>query len=93
MDAFFHKGIELAELDKHKQAIEIFDKLLSKHKNNVNVIYAKSRSKAALEEIEDSLSLLKQAISQNPKVIKKWAKQEKIFERFQEDERFKKLVK
>ena len=92
-DALFHKGIELAELDKHKQAIEIFDRLLSKHKDNVNVIYAKSRSKAALDELEESLVLLKKAISYNPKVIKKWAKQEKIFERFQEIEQFRKLVK
>ena len=27
MDAFFHKGIELAELGKHEKAIEIFDKI------------------------------------------------------------------
>jgi len=92
MDALFHKGIEIAELGKHKQAIEIFDKLLTEHKNNVNVIYAKSRSKAALGEIDQSLDLLKQAISQNPKVIKKWAKQEPVFEKIQDDERFKKIT-
>jgi len=93
MDAFFHKGIELAELERHKEAIKIFDKLLDKHKDNVNVIYAKARSKAALNEIGESLALLKNAISKNSKVIKKWAQKEKIFERFQDNEQFQKLIK
>ena len=91
-DAFFHKGIELAELDRHNESIEIFDKLLSKHKENVNVLYAKSRSMAALERIEESLTLLGQAIAKDSKTIKKWAKQEKIFEKIFDDERFRKLV-
>ena len=93
MDALFHKGIELAELGKHKQALEIFDKILSKHKNNVNVTYAKSRSKAALDQIDESLELLKQAISQNKKVIKKWVEHEKIFDKLQDDERFRKIIR
>ena len=93
MDALFHKGIELAELGKHDRAIEIFDKLLSKHTDNVNVIYAKSRSMASLNFDEVALSLLKQAISKNPKLIKKWAVKEKTFEKFEDDERFEKLVK
>jgi tetratricopeptide (TPR) repeat protein len=92
MDAFFHKGIELAEIGKHDEAIKNFDTLLKKHVNNVNVIYAKARSKAALNEIDESLALLKQAISKSPKVIKKWAKQEKIFEKLQDDERFRKII-
>src|SRR3972149_3315794 len=91
----FDKVLEIKPDDApslNNQAIEIFDKLLTEHKNNVNVIYAKSRSKAALGEIDQSLDLLKQAISQNPKVIKKWAKQETVFEKIQDDERFKKIT-
>jgi tetratricopeptide (TPR) repeat protein len=93
MDALFHKGIELAELGNHKQSIEIFDKILSKHKDNVNVIYAKSRSNAAIGEIDQSFELLKKAVSKNPKAIKQWAKQEKIFESLLEDERFRRIIK
>ena len=91
-DAFFHKGIELAELDRHNEAIEIFDRLLSKHKDNVNVLYAKSRSEAALDHPEEAFELLKKAIAKDSKTIKSWAKKEKMFEKFFDDERFRKLV-
>jgi hypothetical protein len=47
---------------------------------------------AALERIEESLTLLGQAIAKDSKTIKKWAKQEKIFEKIFDDERFRKLV-
>jgi len=93
MDAFFHVGIELAELGKHEKAIEIFDKILSKHKDNVNIIYAKSRSKAELGMYPESLELLKQAISKNPKTIRSWAKEEPIFQKLHRDDEFRKLVK
>ena len=89
----FHKGIELAELNEHKKAIEIFDNILKKYKDNVNVIYAKARSKAALDEIGQSMELLKKAITKDPKTIRKWAKEEKVFERFHDNEQFKRLVK
>ena len=87
-----NKAIALAELGRHKEAIEVFDNLLAKHKENVNVLYAKSRSMAALEHTEESLALLGQAIAKDSKTIKKWAKQEKIFEKLSDDERFRKLV-
>ncbi|KAG2474353.1 MAG: putative TPR domain protein, component of TonB system [Nitrosopumilales archaeon] len=93
LDAIFHKGIELTELQKHDKAIRIFDDLLRKQKENVNLIYAKARSMAALDEIGLSMELLKKAISKDPKTIRKWAKDEKIFERFHDDEQFRKLVK
>jgi len=48
---------------------------------------------AALDEIGLALELLKKAISKDPKTIRKWAKDEKIFERFHEDEQFRKMVK
>ena len=92
-DALFHRGIELAELGKHDRALAIFDKILEKHKDNVNVIYAKSRSKAALGDFSESIELLKSAITKNPKVIREWAKQEKIFDRLHSSEQFRKLVK
>jgi tetratricopeptide (TPR) repeat protein len=63
MDALFHKGIELAELDRHEKAIEIFTKILSKHKDNANIIYAKARSNAALGNYLEAMDLLKRAIS------------------------------
>ena len=47
---------------------------------------------AALERTEESLALLWQAIAKDSKTIKKWAKQEKIFEKMFYDERFRKLV-
>ena len=90
---FFHRGIELAELGKHEKALEIFDKILSKHKDNVNIIYAKSRSKAELGMYPESLELLKQAISKNPKTIRTWAKEEPIFAKLHDNEQFRKLVK
>jgi len=41
----------------------------------------------------ESLELLKQAVSKSPKVIRGWAKEEKIFEKFHENDQFRKLVK
>ena len=93
MDAFFHKGIEMAELGKHEMALEIFDKLLQIHKDNVNVIYAKARSNAALDNIDEAIYLLGQAMKKDRKTIKKWAIQEKFFDSLLDDPRFNKLVK
>ncbi len=93
MDALFHKGIELAELERHEKAIEIFSKILSKHKDNANIIYAKSRSEAALGNYQESMELLKMAISLNSKTIRDWAKEEKIFEKLHDNEQFRKMVK
>jgi tetratricopeptide (TPR) repeat protein len=93
MDDFFHVGIELAELDKHEKAIEIFDQILAKHKDNINIIYAKSRSKAALGAYPESLELLKHAITKNPKTIREWAKKEKIFTQLHNNDKFRALVK
>jgi tetratricopeptide (TPR) repeat protein len=83
----------LAELGQHEKALKVFDEILEKFKDNVNVIYAKSRSKAALGIYPESLELLKQAISKNPKVIRGWAKEEEIFEKLHENDQFRKLVK
>ena len=93
MDALFHKGIEHAELNNHKKAIEIFDQILAKHKDNINIIYAKSRSKAAMGEDVESLELLKKAVAMEGKTIREWAKKEKTFQKFHSDDQFKKLVK
>ena len=60
---------------------------------NVNVIYAKARSKAALEKYPEALELLKQAISRNPKIIRKWAKEESIFTVLHNNDKFRALVK
>ena len=60
MDAFFQKGVQLAELGKHEKALEIFDEILSKHKDNVKcIIYAKSRSKAELGMISRIIRITK----------------------------------
>lgn len=93
MDAKFHKGIEQAELGKHEKAIIIFDEILKDHKDNVNVVYAKSRSMAALNEDSIALGLLKEAVSKNPKTIRAWAKEEKIFAKYHTSETFRKMVK
>ena len=92
-DSLFHKGIELAEIGNHEKAIEIFDKILTKHNDNINLIYAKSRSKAAIGEYDESMNLLRKAISSDGKTIREWAKNEKIFDKFHDDEQFRKLVK
>ena len=93
MDAFFHVGIELAELGKHAKAVDIFDRILSRHADNVNIVYAKARSLAELGRYSESMHLLRQAISKNPKTIRSWAKEEKIFQKFHSSEQFRKLVK
>ena len=92
-DSLFHKGIELAELGRHENALKIFDKLLSKHKDNPNVLYAKARSLAELDQVGQSMEYLKNAVRKDPKTIRKWAKAEKAFERFEDDERFRRIVK
>ena len=93
MDAFFHKGMELAELGKHEKALEIFDKLLQIHKDNVNVIYAMARSNAAISNIDRALYLLEQAVKKDRKTIKKWAIEDEFFDSLQDEPKFTKLVK
>ena len=85
--------MQLAELGKHEKALDVFDEILKKYKDNVNVIYAKSRSKAAIEKYPEALELLKQAISRNPKIIRKWAKEEPIFTVLHNNDKFRALVK
>jgi tetratricopeptide (TPR) repeat protein len=93
LDAFFHKGIELAELGKHERALEIFDELLRMHKDNVNVIYAMARSHAAISNVDRALYLLEQAVKKDRKTIKKWAVEDEFFDSLQEEPKFRKLVK
>ena len=93
MDAFFHKGMELAELGKHERALEIFDKLLQIHKNNVSVLYAMARSNAAISNVDRALYLLEQAVKKDRKTIKKWAVEDEFFDSLQEEPKFRKLVK
>ena len=85
--------IELAELEKHEEAIKIFDEVLQKHRDNINIIYAKARSKAALDQLPESLELSRKAVSREGKTIREWAKKEKIFEKLYDNEEFKRLVK
>ncbi len=92
MDAFFHKGIELAEIGKHERALEIFDKLLQLHKDNVNVIYAMARSHAAISNVDRALYLLEQAIKKDQKTIKKWAIEDEFFDSLLDEPKFRKLV-
>jgi len=92
-DAFFQKGVQFAELGKHEKAIDVFNEILKKYKDNVNVIYAKSRSCAAIDKIPESMELLKQAIARNPKIIRNWAKEEPIFTKLHNDDKFRALVK
>ena len=65
LDALFHTGVELAHLDRHEKAITVFDKVLTKFGRNISVVYAMARSKAAINEVEESLSLLKEAAKQS----------------------------
>jgi len=93
MDAFFHKGIELAELGKHERALEIFDKLLDIHVDNVSVIYAIARSNAAISNVDKALYLLEQAVKKDRKTIKKWAMEDEFFDSLQDEPKFMKLIK
>ena len=76
---------------KHLDALIIFDKILSSNEN-VNVIYAKARSKAAIGNVDESLEFLKKAIKKDPKAVKNWIKSEKIFQSIH-DERIEKIIK
>ena len=71
----------------------MFDEILVKFKDNVNVIYAKSRSKAALGMYPESLELLKQAVTKSPKLIREWAKKEKAFTNLHNNDKFRALIK
>ena len=92
LDALFHTGVELAQLNKHEKAIVVFDKVLTRFGRNINVVYAKARSKAALNEVEESLSLLKEATKQS-KIIKTWAREDEIFLKFFDDPEFESIVR
>ena len=56
------------------------------------MVYAKARSKAALNHVEEAFALLNVAIKSS-KTIKLWARIEKIFEKFYDDPEFQKMVK
>ena len=92
-DAFFYKGIELAEIGNYHEAISIFDDILKKDPKNVNAIYSKSCSKAQLGEEDEALALLAQAISYKGAIVKNWAIKEKFFDKLKDDPRFKVVVK
>ena len=47
----------------------------------------------ALGNYQESIELLKKAISLNSKTIREWAKEEKIFEKLHDNEQFRKIVK
>ena len=70
----------------------MFDKVLAKFGRNINIVYAKARSKAALNEIEESLILLKEATKQS-KIIKTWAREDEIFDRFLDDPEFESIIR
>jgi len=61
--------------------------------NNVNVIYAISRSNAAMGNIDKALYLLEQAIKKDRKTIKKWAIDDEFFDSLLDEPKFRKLVK
>lgn len=91
-DVTFQIGIQTAELGKHAQALKIFEGI-SGHSNNVNILYALARSRAALEEYSTAMDLLKKAVAKSPKVIREWAREEDAFKPLYHNERFRKLVK
>ena len=86
-------GVQTCALPIYEKAIRVFDDLLRQKKDNVNVMYAKARSLAALEQDAPALEMLKKAISKDPKTIRKWAKAEKIFERYHENDQFRRIVR
>ena len=96
-DAKFHTGIEMAELGDHRRAIRVFDEILAGRggagAGGASVAYAKSRSLAAEGEGAAAMALLGEAISKDPKTIRAWAREEKIFERYHSSEQFRKMVK
>ena len=65
------RGWKLTELDRHQKALDVFDAILAKNKDNINVIYAKARSKAALGQYSQAMELLTKAVSGSPKVIRR----------------------
>ena len=72
--------------------VETIIKILDRHKGNVNVVYAKASSKAALNEVNEAFDLLNVAIK-HLKTIKLWARKEKVFQKFYEDPEFQRMVK
>ena len=78
---------------KIKSIAFCIDEISKKFKDNVNVVYAKSRSLAALERYPESLELLKKAVSGSPKVIRAWAKEEPIFTKLHSNDQFRRIVK
>jgi len=46
-----------------------------------------------LGKYPESLELLKQAVSKNPKIIRAWAQEEKAFTQLHNNEKFRALVK
>ena len=76
-----------------RRRLDVFDAILAKNKDNINVIYAKARSKAALGQYSQAMELLTKAVSGSPKVIRVWAREEKVFQVFHSERWFRKLVK
>ena len=91
-DVTFQRGIQTAELGNHRQAIRIFEGI-AQHQDNVNILYALTRSRAALGEYSVAMDLLKRSISKSPKMIRAWAREEDAFKPLYHNERFRKMVK
>lgn len=91
--ALLNKGIFYSNSGYPQKAIdEYYDKILKDDPKDANALYDKACAKSLLNEEQDAIVLLKQAIELEPK-CKQSAKTDKDFENIKNNEEFKKLIK
>ena len=54
-------------MGEHRKAIDVFEGISEKHKDNVNITYALARSRAALTEYDTAIPLLKRLSPRAPR--------------------------
>ncbi len=89
--AWIAKGIILSLLVKYDEAIKCYDKVLEVDPKNTRALYNKACAKARQGRVDESLALLKEAISLQSK-FKEIAKEDRAFNGLKNDMRFKALV-
>jgi tetratricopeptide (TPR) repeat protein len=87
------KAIALDIAKRKEEAIDWYDKALKINPQNAYALYNKSCTMSLLGwDVNEILMVLKNAITFNP-TYKNLAKDDKDFEKFKDDERFKELLK
>jgi tetratricopeptide (TPR) repeat protein len=91
MICILNKGLALHCLGRYNQALTCYDKILEMTPDNADTLYHKSCTKALQKDMDMTLILLEKSIILDPRYAEK-ASQDKDFDSFRDNIRFKALI-